>query len=129
MQCWRPEAQILQARGLKWSMTTQSRVAGLTSLMQASDTSMAMFIAAESTKLWTVSKFAEAQARTGLKPGTDDLTCDSVSILAKNSIRAAWSKSPVTAGEPAVGSVQDECGRKDTVYFKGIDECCERLKC
>ena len=84
---------------------TPNRVAGLTSLIQASDTRMAMFVATQSTKLRAVPKLAECQACARLKRRTDDLTCNSVGELAENSIWTTWPKSPVAAGESAVGSV------------------------
>lgn len=89
---------------------TSARVAELTSLIQASDTRMAMFVAAQSTKLWTVPRLAECQACARLKHRTGDLTCDLVSKPAKDSIRTTWPKSPVAAGESAIGSVLHGCG-------------------
>ncbi len=81
--------------------------------MQASDASIAMLIAAEWT-LRAVSILAEGQACARLVDRSGEFTCDSVSKLAKNSIRTAWPESPVAAGESAIGSVLHECRWKNT---------------
>ena len=84
---------------------TSCRVGELTSLIQASDARMAMLVAAQRTMLWTVPRPAEIQACARLKRCTGDLACDSVSKRAEDAIRTTWPKSPVAAGESAIGSI------------------------
>ena len=81
--------------------------------MQARDASVAMLIATVSA-FGAVAVLAEGQAGSRLVSGSGKSTCVSVSKAAANSIRASRPKSPVAAGESAVGCVLHGCRWKDT---------------